>query len=107
MDKVVPLRVVAGGKSNEENSSNDSDRKGYVDQFVKAAFSRPASLSRDGNILVCEQDGMDVYEHLLGEAIKGLLSGPLASRFANDPESAGGFAARVVNGAHDEWFGKD
>lgn len=75
-----------------------------TEQFERPAQARPAAIDRDGAVVVSEEDGLMVDEYLLGQALRGLLAGPLALAFKDRPEEAGAFAARVVNGAHGCWY---
>lgn len=49
-------------------------------------------------------DEANVDEVLLGMAIRGVCSGPLAQQFSGKPEELGAFCARIVNGAHRAWY---
>jgi len=74
--------------------------------FEKPFFATPAIAVPEDGDSESGQEGADIAEYLLGQAIRGLCSGPMASSFKT-PEAPGAFAARVVDGAHDHWYGAD
>lgn len=75
-----------------------------MEHFDKPYFARAAVIDRDGTEVSEEQDGADVAEVLVGQVLRGLCAGPLATRFADDPEGLGRMAARIVQGVYDEWY---
>lgn len=50
------------------------------------------------------QDGVTVRHMLIIEAVRSICSGPLALKFANNPEQLGAFAAAVADGVAEVEF---
>lgn len=78
-----------------------------MEHFDKPHFARAAVFDRDGSELCEEQEGAEVAEVLVGHVLRGLCAGPLAAKFADDPEGLGRLAARIVQGVHDQWYEDD
>lgn len=50
------------------------------------------------------QDGVSVRHMLIIEAVRGICAGPLATRFASNPEQLGAFAAAIADGVAEVEF---
>jgi len=74
-----------------ESMSDDDEHE--HENFDYAFHAQPETKHDAG------EAGVSVRHMLIGQAILGICSGPLAAKFANDPERLGAFAASVVDGA--------